>query len=232
MKNKGSVRYRDAKSKVEKAKLYSLEEAVTLAKETGKAGFDASVEIHANLGIDPRKSDQQLRSTVVLPHGTGRTLRIAAFVGPNNEADAKAAGADLVLGEEEIKVLKDTGKIDFDVAVATPDMMPKLAMAARILGPRGLMPNPKTETVGPDVKKMINALKKGKAAYKNDDTGNVHQSVGKVSFTEAQLSENITTFVDSLKKNKPTGAKGVYIKGLYLTTTMGPSIKLDAANIA
>ncbi len=232
MKNKGSVRYRDAKSKVEKGKLYSLEEAVTLTKEVGKAGFDASVEIHANLGIDPRKSDQQLRSTVVLPHGTGRTLRIAAFVGQNGEADAKAAGADLIMGEEEIKVLKDTGKIDFDIAVATPDMMPKLAMAARILGPRGLMPNPKTETVGPDVKKMIDSLKKGKAAYKNDDTGNIHQIVGKVGFTEEQLSENITTFVDSLKKNKPTGAKGVYIKGLYLTTTMGPSIKLDAANIA
>lgn len=232
MKNKGSVRYRDAKSKVEKTKLYSLEEAVTLVKETGKAGFDASVEVHANLGIDPRKSDQQIRGTVVLPHGTGRTVRIAAFVGPNNEADAKSAGADVIYGEEEIKKLKDTGKIDFDVAVATPDMMPKLAMAARILGPRGLMPNPKTDTVGPDVAKMIEALKKGKAAFKNDNTSNIHQAVGKVSFSEDKLIENITTFVDVLKKAKPASAKGTFIKGLYLTSTMGPSIKLDPGMIA
>ena len=232
MKTKGSVRYRDAKAKVEKNKLYNLEEAVALVKETGKAGFDASVEVHANLGIDPRKSDQQIRGTVVLPHGTGRTVRIAAFVGPNNEADAKAAGADVIYGEDEIKKLKDTGKIDFDVAVATPDMMPKLALAARVLGPRGLMPNPKTDTVGPDVKKLIESLKKGKSAFKNDNTSNIHQAVGKVSFSEANLAENITAFVDVLKKSKPASSKGVYIKGLYLTTTMGPSIKLDPGMIA
>ena len=218
---------KELSKKIDAKIVYSAADAIKLIKETSTVKFDASVEVHARLGIDPRKSDQQIRATVALPHGTGKTKLIGAFVGPNDEAAAKAAGADFVMGEEEIKALKDTGKISFDIAVATPEMMPKLAMVAKILGPKGLMPNPKTGTVGPDVKKMINELKAGKVAFKNDDTSNVHQIIGKVSFTEDQLKENFTTFLDTLKKIKPQGAKGTYIKAMYLSSSMGPSVRVE-----
>lgn len=218
----------DLKTKVEKAKVYSLDEAIKLVKETSTVKFDASVEVHARLGIDPKKGDQQVRSTVVLPHGTGKTKKVAAFVSSNDEKAAKEAGADFVYGEDEIKTIKDTGKVEFDIAVATPDMMPKLAVAAKVLGPKGLMPNPKTDTVGKDIKKMVTELKKGKAAFKNDDGAIVHQSIGKVSFSEDQLKENFIAFLDSLKRAKPSSAKGTYIKSLYLTSSMGPGIKIDA----
>jgi large subunit ribosomal protein L1 len=221
-----SKRMTDLKGKIDNTKDYSLDEAITLVKETSNVKFDASVELHVRLGIDTKKSDQQIRATVTLPNGTGKTKRIAAFVGTNDEKAAKAAGADLVLGEEEIKTIKDTGKIDFDIAVATPEMMPKLAVAARVLGPKGLMPNPKTDTVDKDVTKMIDALKKGKAAFKNDDTGNIHQIVGKVSFDNAKLAENINTFIDALEKAKPAGTKGAFFKNVYLTSAMGPSVKI------
>ncbi|HCC13376.1 MAG: 50S ribosomal protein L1 [Candidatus Magasanikbacteria bacterium GW2011_GWD2_43_18] len=221
-----SKRMTELKTKVDSSKVYTLDEAIALVKETSTVKFDASVEFHARLGIDPKKSDQLIRATVVLPHGTGKTKRIAAFVGPNDEKAAKEAGADLVLGEEEIKAIKDTGKIDFDIAVATPEMMPKLAVAARVLGPKGLMPNPKTDTVDKNVAKMIEALKKGKAAFKNDDQANIHQLVGKTSFDNAKLKENIETFIDALKRAKPAGAKGIYIKTAFLTSAMGPSVKI------
>lgn len=220
-------RMKDLETKVDKTKVYPLAEAIALVKETSTVKFDASIEVHVRLGINPKKSDQQIRATVVMPHGTGKTKRVAAFVGPNHEKEAKDAGADLVLGEEEIATIKQTGKVDFDVAVATPDMMPKLAVAAKVLGPKGLMPNPKTDTVGTDVKGMVEALKKGKAAFKNDDGGNVHQSVGKVSFDNATLEENIAAFMDALRKAKPTGVKGAYLKGMYLTSSMGPSVKVE-----
>lgn len=223
-----SKRMLGLQKQVDKNKVYSVDEAIALVKATSTVKFDASVEIHARLGIDPRKSDQQIRATAALPHGTGKTKRIAAIVGPNDEAAAKAAGADLVMGEEELKTLKDTGKIDFDIAIATPEMMPKLAVVAKVLGPKGLMPNPKTGTVGPDVKKMINELKGGKVAFKNDDTSNIHQIIGKVSFDEAKLKENFTAFMDVLRKIKPSSMKGSYIKSLYITSSMGPSIKIDA----
>jgi len=222
-------RIAELKAKVEKTKLYTLDEAVELLKELGNAKFDESVEIHANLGINPKKSDQQIREILVLPHGTGKTKKIAAFVGANDEKAAKDAGADLVLGEEEVKAIAKSGKADFDVAVATPEMMPKIAVAARVLGPRGLMPNPKTGTVDKDVAKMISELKSGKIAYKNDDSGNIHQVVGKVSFDTAKIKENAEAMIESIKKAKPQAQKGVYIKGLYITTTMGPSIRLDVA---
>ena len=222
-----SKRMTDLKTKVDSTKVYSLDEAIALVKATSTVKFDASVEFHARLGIDPKKSDQLIRATVVLPHGTGKTKRIAAFVGPNDEKAAKDAGADLVLGEEEIKEIKTTGKIDFDIAVATPEMMPKLAVAARVLGPKGLMPNPKTDTVDKNVAKMIEALKKGKAAFKNDDQANIHQLVGKVSFDNAKLKENIETFIEALKRAKPAGAKGTYIKTAFLTSAMGPSVKIS-----
>lgn len=221
-----SKRMDDLVAKVDKTKVYTLDEAIALVKDTSNVKFDASVEVHARLGIDTKKSDQQIRATVVLPHGTGKTKRIAAFVGPNDEKAATAAGADLVLDEEDIKKIKDTGKIDFDIAVATPEMMPKLAVAARVLGPKGLMPNPKTDTVDKDVTKMIEALKKGKAAFKNDETGNIHQLVGKVSFDNTKLANNIKAFLEALQKAKPAGTKGTYIKSLYLTSAMGPSVKV------
>jgi large subunit ribosomal protein L1 len=215
------------KAKVDKNKVYPLAEAVKLLKETSGVKFDASVEIHANLGIDPKKGEQQIRATVAMPHGTGKTKKIAAFVTAEKEKEAKDAGADVVCTEEDIKRIKDTGKFDFEIAVTTPDMMPKMAAVAKVLGPKGLMPNPKTETVSPNLKKMIEELKKGKVTFKNDDTSNVHQLVGKVSFTDAQLAENITAFIEALKKAKPNTSKGTYIQNLVVKTTMGPAIRLS-----
>jgi len=215
------------RTKVEQDKVYTIDEAVKLVKETSTVKFDSSIEVHARLGIDPKKSDQQIRTTVVLPHGTGKTKKVAAFVGANDEKDAKSAGADFVCGEEDIKKIKDTGKVEFDVAIATPEMMPKLAVAAKVLGPKGLMPNPKSGTVDTNVVKMIEELKKGKIAFKNDADGNIHQLIGKVSFDEVNIKENLETFLETLKKIKPQGVKGTYIKSLYLTSAMGPSIKLE-----
>lgn len=221
-------RYTTAKALVDKTKVYSVDEAIALVKQTSTVKFSASIEVHANLGIDPSKSDQQIRSTVSLPHGTGKTKKIAAFVGPNNEKAAQEAGADFIYGEEDIKKIKDgLLKIEFDIAVATPEMMPKMALAAKVLGPKGLMPNPKTETVGPDIKKIVSELKKGKAAFKNDDGANIHQIIGNVGFTDAQIKENFTALLDAIKRVKPSGSKGTYIKSLYLTSAMGPSIKVE-----
>ncbi len=214
------------KAKVDPKKVYSVDEAIALVKETSGVKFDASVEVHAKLGIDTGKSDQQIRATVVFPHGTGKTKTVAAFVGPNDEKTAKDAGADFIYGEDDIKKIKDTGKIEFEVAVATPEMMPKLAPAAKVLGPKGLMPSPKTETVGPDIKKIITEMKKGKSTFKNDDGANVHQVIGKVSFDAGKIKENLHAFMEALRKAKPAGTKGTYIKSLYLTSSMGPGIKV------
>jgi large subunit ribosomal protein L1 len=221
-----SKRLDAVKAKIDNSKVYSIEEACTLVKETSTVKFDATVEVHVRLGIDPGKSDQQIRSTVALPNGTGKKVSIAAFVDPANEAAAKEAGADFIYGEEDVKRIKDTGKVEFDIAVSTPAMMPKLAPAAKVLGPKGLMPNPKTDTVGVDIKKIITDLKKGKATFKSDDTGNVHIGIGKVSFDAQALAENYAAFADALKKVRPTTAKGVYIKSVYITSSMGPSIKV------
>ena len=221
-----SKRMEALKNKVDSTKVYTIDEAIKLIKETHNVKFNASVELHARLSIDPKKSDQQVRATVVLPNGTGKTKKVAAFVGSNDEKAAKEAGADFVYTEEDIKKIKDTGVITFDVAVATPEMMPKMAVAAKVLGPKGLMPNPKTETVGTDLKKMIGDLKKGKITFKNDDTANLHQVFGKVNFTEAQLVENLTTLLEAVKKAKPSSSKGTYLKNLVICSTMGPSIKI------
>lgn len=214
------------KAKIDKNKVYSLEEAIKLVKETSDVKFDASVEIHARLGINPKKTEQLVRGTVVLPHGTGKSKKIAAFVTADKAQEAKEAGADLIYDEEEIKKIKNGNKIDFEIAVTTPDMMPRLAQIAKILGPRGLMPNPKTDTVGPNIKQIIEQLKKGKINFKNDDGGNVHQTIGKVSFSDEQLNQNFTAFWEALKKAKPAGAKGTYIKNLVICSSMGPAIKI------
>ena len=221
-----SKRMKALNAKVDKDKVYSLADALALVKETSTVKFDASVEAHLKLGLDTKKSDQQIRSTVNLPHGTGKSKKVAAFVGSNDEKAAKAAGADFIYGEEEIKKIKDTGKIEFDIAVATPEMMPKLAVAAKVLGPKGLMPNPKTDTVGKDIAKLITELKRGKASFKNDDAGIVHLSIGKVSFSVEQLSENYNALLDALKKAKPPSAKGIFFKSIHLTSSMGPSVKV------
>ena len=225
--SKVSKRLKEAISKIESDKIYPIAEAIKLVKETSVVKFDASIEVHARLGIDPKKGDQIIRASVVLPHGTGKTVKIAAFVPEDRMKEAKDAGGDLVGSEELIAEIKKTSKTDFDIAVTVPEMMPKLAVIAKVLGQKGLMPNPKTGTIGPDLVKMIGELKKGKVSYKNDSTANVHLTIGKVSFDEAKLIENFETFVDSLKKAKPSSLKSTYIKSLFLSSSMGPSIKVS-----
>jgi large subunit ribosomal protein L1 len=223
-----STRYNKYKAKVDSKKSYSLAEAVEVAKQTAGVKFDATVEMHFHLGIDPKKGEEQVRGTIVFPHAFGKGKKIAAFVEASKEAEAKAAGAELVGGEELIDEIAKSGKLDFAIAIATPAMMPKLAKIARILGPKGLMPNPKTETVTTNLKKTIDELKKGKLAFKNDDSGNVHLAVGKASFESAKLQENIQVALDIIRKAKPASSKGTYLKTVVLTTTMGPSIKVQA----
>lgn len=227
IKKKDSKRLLEASKLIDSKKTYSLEEAVKLAKETSTVKFDASVEVHARLGIDPKKGDQQIRSTVSLPHGTGKTIKIAAILPEDLHKEAKAAGATLVGGDELIDEIAKTKKIDADVVVTTPDMMKNMAKIAKVLGPKGIMPNPKTDTVTAQPIKQIEQLSKGKVSFKNDATANVHVAVGKVSFTEDQLKANITTFIDALQKAKPTSSKGIYLKSIYLATSMGPSIKIS-----
>lgn len=226
-----SKRYATAKTKVDAKKLYKLEEALALAKETSTTKFDSSVEVHVNLGIDVKKGDQQVRSTIIFPHSIGKAKKVIAFVSSDKEKEAKEAGAEIVGGEELIAEIASTGKIDFDVAVATPDMMIKLSKVAKILGPAGLMPNPKTDTVSANVKKMVEDIKKGKVAFKNDQTANLHQAIGKTSLDNAKLAENFTVFMDAVKKSKPSSSKGVYLKSITVTTTMGPGIKIDPATV-
>ena len=222
-----SKRYQEAVKKIDKNKSYSIEEAITLIKATSSTKFDSSVEVHIRLGIDPKKGEQQVRGTVSLPHGTGKTKRIAAIVPADKEKDATAAGADLVGGQELIDRIKQTGKIDFDVAVTVPEMMPKLTVVAKILGPRGLMPSPKNETITTNLKKTIEELKKGRVNFKNDATSNIHQLIGKVSFGNQQLIENYRALLDTVRKAKPSSSKGVYLINISLTTTMGPGVKVQ-----
>jgi large subunit ribosomal protein L1 len=225
---KHGKRYNELKSTYDDKKSYSLTEAIDLVKKTANTKFDSAVEVHIRLGIDSRKSDQQVRSTVVLPHGTGKEKRVAAFVAtPDQEKEAEGAGAELIGGEELVAEIVKTGKCDFDVAIAVPEMMPKMAKIAKILGPRGLMPSPKNDTVTPNVGEAVKAMKGGKVAFKNDDTANVHQVIGRASFTEDQLAVNFETFMDALRKNKPSSSKGTYIKGIVLTSTMGPGVRVE-----
>ena len=217
-------KYRAVSEKIDKNKTHSIDEAVKIIKDNKTAKFDESVEVHIKTNIDAKKGDQNIRGTVVLPHGSGKTKKIAVITSTAQD-EAKKAGADIVGGEELIE--KMSKKIDFDILVATPEMMPKLAKVAKILGPKGLMPNPKTETVTTKIKETVESLKKGKAAYKNDDSGNVHQLVGKISFENEKLVENIKTFIDNIEKNKPTGLKGKLISNITVCSTMGQGIRIN-----
>lgn len=225
-----SKAYRAAAEKIEEGKLYTPTEAVALARETGSAKFNSTVEVALKLGVDPRKADQMVRGTVMLPHGTGKTARVIVFAtGPAAEA-ALAAGADEVGGDELIEKVA-AGYLDFDSAVSTPELMGKVGRLGKVLGPRNLMPNPKTGTVTPDVAKAVSDIKGGKIEFKVDKHSNVHFIVGKASFTTEQLNENITAALDEVVRLKPSSAKGRYIQRGAVSTTFGPGIPLDVASI-
>ncbi|QXE46181.1 ribosomal protein L1 (plastid) [Nitzschia inconspicua] len=210
-----------------KNKIYSnLEEAIQTLKETATTKFVESVELHANLNIDPKYADQQLRTTVTLPHGIGKEVRIAVLTNEENFEEATQAGADIV-GNEELIANITNGVLNFDLLIATPNMMPKLAKLGRVLGPKGLMPSPKSGTVSSTLQETLADFKKGKFEYKADKTGIVHVTIGKVNFTDNQLLENLQALYNSIEKNRPSGVKGKYFKSLFLCTTMGPSMKLD-----
>ena len=219
-------KYQEAAKLVEKGKAYTLNEAIDLAVKTSPVKFDASVEVHARLGVDPRQADQNIRTTLVLPNGNGKTVRVAVFAPADVCKVAKAAGADIAEDEEFLKAL-DKGEINFDILISTPAYMPKLGKYARVLGPKGLMPNPKAGTVTMDIEKAVKESKAGKVEYRVDKQSIVHIGIGKVSFGADKLLANANAFFDSLKSQKPASVKGSYVKSVYITTTMGPSIQLE-----
>ena len=218
--------YRKANEKIEKGKAYSLEEAVKLAVATSPVKFDATLEMHFRLGVDPRQADQNIRATVTLPAGTGKDVRVAVFAPLDLAKVAKAAGADIAEDEEFTKRLEKE-QIDFDVLISTPQYMPKLGRYARLLGPKGLMPNPKAGTVTTDIEKAVKEAKAGKIEYRVDKQAIVHVGLGKVSFGADKLMQNVNAFIESLKSQKPASIKGQFVKSVYITTTMGPSIQVE-----
>lgn len=226
---KKSKKYAAALKQVDADKKYSVNDAVALVKKVDFAKFDATVEVAYNLNVDPKQADQQIRGAVVLPNGTGKTQKVIVFAqGPQAEA-AKAAGADIVGAEDLVQKIQD-GWLDFDVAVATPPMMAQVGRLGRVLGPKGLMPNPKTGTVAMDVTKAVNDIKAGQVAYRVDKAGIVHAPIGKVSFDDAKLVENFQTMQDTITKARPASTKGTYIKSLTVTSTFGPGVKVDLAS--
>ena len=224
---KKSKRYIANAEKVEKTKVYSVEEAIKLVKETSNAKFDSTIEVSLNLNLDVKKADQQLRGAIVLPNGTGKTKKILVLAKGDHAKAAKDAGADFVGEVELITKIEKENWFDFDVIVATPEMMPALGKIGKLLGPKGLMPNPKTGTVTTDVAKAIDEIKKGKVNYRTDSYGNIHGIIGKASFEDNKLAENLTTFVGVILKAKPSTVKGKYVKNISISSTMGPGIKLD-----
>jgi large subunit ribosomal protein L1 len=224
---KQGKRFRSAAALVDRTRQYPVTEAVGLVKQTASAKFDESVDVAVNLGVDPRHADQVVRGTVVLPHGTGKSVRVLVIAQGDKAREAEAAGADFV-GPEYVQRIKD-GWLDCDVIVATPDMMGQLGQLGRVLGPRGLMPNPKAGTVTMDVARAVREIKAGKIEFRVDKTGNVHAPVGKVSFTPEQLAANVQAFLDTIVRAKPAAAKGTYIKSATISSTMGPGVPLDTA---
>lgn len=228
---KRGKKYTEAAKLVDRATQYDVAEAISLVKKTAVAKFDETVEAHVRLGVDGRHADQQVRGAVVLPHGTGKTVRVLVFAKGDKVAEAEAAGADFVGGEELIPRIQNEGWFDFDVVVATPDMMGVVGRLGRVLGPKGLMPNPKAGTVTMDVTKAVNDIKAGKIEYRLDKANIIHCPVGKASFTEEQLTENFNTLMDAIVKAKPASAKGTYMKSVTVTSTMGPGIKVNTLKI-
>jgi len=231
MAQKHGKKYLEAVAKVDRTRTYQPDEAAQLVKDTAYTKFDATVEAHLRLGIDPRHADQQIRTTVSLPHGTGRQVRVAVFAQGDAARTAEQAGADVVGADDLIGRIEKEDFLDFDVAIATPDMMGKVGRLGRILGRRGLMPNPKSGTVVQpgDMGRAISELRRGKVEFRNDKTGLLHVAIGKVSFSADQIRDNFGALMDAVKAAKPSGAKGVYIKSITLTNTMGPGIPIDIA---
>ena len=226
---KHGKKYMETAKAVDRAKLYDPDEAIALAKKSAVAKFDETIEAHIRTGCDGRHADQQIRGAVVLPHGTGKTVRVLVFAKNAKADEAQAAGADFVGAEELIPKIQNEGWLDFDVVVATPDMMGVVGRLGRVLGPKGLMPNPKAGTVTMDVTKAVQEIKAGKIEYRLDKTNIIHVPIGKASFTEEQLNENFQTLIDAIIKAKPAAAKGQYIRSATLTSTMGPGVKLNPA---
>lgn len=213
-------------AKIDKSKNYSLKEASSLVKEVNTTKFDASIDLHIRLGVDPKKADQAIRGTVTLPHGTGKTKRVLVLCTPDKEADAKAAGADFVGLDEYVQKIEG-GWVDVDVIVATPSVMPKIGRLGKILGPRNLMPNPKTGTVTNDVGAAVNEVKGGKIAFKVDKAGIIHASIGRVSFTPDKIAENSQELINAIIKAKPSSAKGTYLRSVFMASSMSPGIEID-----
>ena len=228
---KHGKRYTEAAKLIDRSQYYDVADAVSVIKKTANAKFDETVELHVRTGADGRHADQQIRGAVVLPHGTGKTVRILVFAKGPKEDEAKAAGADFVGGQELIPKIQNEGWLDFDVVVATPDMMGVVGRLGKVLGPKGLMPNPKSGTVTMDLTKAIADIKAGKVEYRLDKTNIIHCPIGKASFTEEQLRENLQALLDALNKAKPSSLKGAYMKSAVLTSTMGPGVKLNTAKI-
>ncbi|MEJ8778701.1 50S ribosomal protein L1 [Pseudogracilibacillus sp. ICA-222130] len=228
MKKRGK-RYQEAAKLVDKSKQYDIAEAVALLKETAKAKFDETVEVAFRLGVDPKHADQNIRGAVVLPHGTGRTQRVLVFAKGEKAKEAEAAGADYIGDADIIQKIND-GWFDFDVIVATPDMMAEVGKLGRVLGPKGLMPNPKTGTVTFEVEKAVQEIKAGKVEYRVDKAANLHVPVGKISFDDDKLVENIGTIIETIVKAKPQSSKGTYLRNVSITSTMGPGLKVDASS--
>lgn len=228
---KKGKKYVEAAKLIDRATLYDAAEAISLVKKSAVAKFDETVEAHIRLGVDGRHADQQVRGAVVLPHGTGKTVKILVFAKGDKVAEAEAAGADHVGGEELVPRIQNDGWLDFDVIVATPDMMGVVGRLGRVLGPKGLMPNPKAGTVTMDVAKAVKDIKAGKIEYRLDKTNIIHVPVGKVSFTEDQLADNFQTLIGAINKAKPAAAKGQYLKSVTLASTMGPGVKLNTAKL-
>lgn len=224
-------KYREASSRYDKNTPYPASEALELVKTLASANFDETIDAAFRLGIDPRKADQNVRGTVALPHGTGKAVRVAVFCSPDKEREATEAGADVVGGAELVEAIQGGRELDFDIAIATPDMMAEVGKLGRILGPRGLMPNPKAGTVTPDVAKAVTEFKGGRIEYRNDRYGNVHVTVGKASFEVPQLLENLAAVAAELVRAKPAAAKGRYIRSLTVSSTMGPGVKVDVGRI-